>query len=1056
MFLVDGSVTVNRTTATPCPAPVCSPSGKKEMTGSAENYHYMVDKGGVSVDGTRMIVCDCGHEHEPRRLREQLSRCGAKVRHAFRLIPGVVAEMGPDSLREFFARYPGARVVPDRQRHIPPMPFGPDDWAEVMGPGETLPTSPKEPQVAPLALSLMKADKVQEMGIDGSGVRVCIVDTGVDFTHPDLLGTALLGPDGNPLAADFTETDLTDNIGHGTAVAGCVAAQARQVHTIRDSRDQVVSYSRIKGIAPGVRLMSAKVFDARVSSGYDSTIIAALEWAAEQQAHIINLSLGGVSIPNDGSDPLGRAVARLREQGILVVVSAGNAGAGHGTLKSPGSSPGALTVGATTMFRSFAELGFLTEHGKWTADQLASFSSQGPSADGRIKPEIMAPGAYDWGLAPAQGAAEGQMFQLFGGTSQAAPLMAGAAALVYQAFHKVRGRFPTPDELLRIVCSTADDLGLPAHMQGAGRVNALQAVQAVLGQAPVVAASLPGPVVAAPGQEASLKVELTNLGTEEARLSLRPTRFEPARAKSMAFTGEIGQEEPTQHIHFDVLPGTNAMQVSVEWPMEEHDPRSPRLMLALYDPKGRLINYQAPSFSGELELGKSVDAWVGRPTPGRWTARVVLRLGEQGTRLPFTLSVRGFRRAAWRWATLEQTAHTLAPGETREVAVTLRVPEETPSGMYTGHLLLGTAALPLSVVVPIALKDGRGVFAGSFQHGYQGSWGNGDWFYHELPVPAGTRSVIASLQWPDVDNALEFYLINPQGHTVMGRSNTQEILDDGDSDVLGSQIVLADPEPGTWRLLLHSFAFCGRGKPEPYFGTVEAGGELVSPRSVQMRVAPGGQAPMAILVQNPGRMPLTLKATAQSSHPRLVWQTVTQEIKTGVTEEDKAAGTGHAVLAEVDLPYGTRQFGLVLTWDQPDTEVSVSLFDPVAQGDRVTVSSSSQQLVVMESNPVPGRWTIMTGVTTPEVESLTVRLQGAIFTVAPEALAGMESEQVTVQPGGHGVLPLTLRLPEGQENLAGRIVVSTDKGDRLGEVGFRLQADRSEGNAVDEVAAVKE
>jgi len=1003
-----------------------------------------------------MIVCECGNACSADQLKAQLAECGAQVEHSFRLIPGVAVGMSPDALKRFFNRYPGARVVPDRRRHIPPMPFGPDDWKDVAGPGEGLPTSPAKPQMSPLALTLMKADEVHTMGIDGSGVRVCVVDSGIDFSHPDLLGLALLGADGQPLAADFTETDLTDTIGHGTAVAGCIAAQARQVYTITDDQTgKPIAYSRIKGVAPGVRLMSAKVFDTRVASGYDSTIIAALEWAAQNGAHIVNMSLGGVSLPNDGSDPLSQAVSSLREQGILVMVSAGNEGGGLGTLKSPGSSLGALTVGASTMYRSFAEIGFLAENGKWTADQLAAFSSLGPSADGRVKPEILAPGAFDWGLAPAMGSEEGQLYQLFGGTSQAAPLAAGAAALIYQAFHKARGRYPTPDELIRIICSTADDLGMPPHMQGAGRVNCLKAVQLVQGESQAVAASLPPVLTVQAGKEAKVTVEVTNVGTDMAEVRVSAFAFESLKGLSKAFQGEITQAQTTQHMRFDVAPGIDLMQVSLDWPSEDHGPTSPRLMVALYDPKGQFVNYQRPNGSGDVELGKSVDTWVARPMPGRWSARIVLRLGQKDTVQPFTLSMRAFRRSLWSWVTPDGGQVQLAAGETRPVTLRVTVPDGAIPGAYSGHVAVGSTAVPLGVVVPISLDRGQGSFSGSFQHGYQGSWGNGDWLYHDLPVPAGTRSLVASLQWPDVDNALEFYLLDPKGAAVMGRSNSNDAMDDGDTEALGSQIVLANPTPGNWRLALHSFAFCGRGMPEPYLGTIETAGELVTPRTVQLRVSPGEQAPVALLVRNPGRMPLTVHAVAQSSEPRLMWQPVTAQIKSGVTKEGQAEGEGHVTVASVNVPFGAREVGVCLNWEAKETQVSVSLFDPVAQSDRSTAAGNSGQLTLVEPDPVPGEWTILAGVTTATVENQTVDLSGAIFVVTPQVISDAEVQPVTIQPGSSAVLPLTLRLTEGSTSLAGRIVVTSSKGDQLGEVPFRIQA-AEDGAANAEVAATKD
>jgi len=1004
-----------------------------------------------------MIVCECGIAKGPEQLRQNLVECGAEVSHSFSLISGIAASMSADAVKKFFARYPNAKVLPDRRRQIPPKPFGPDEWKEVAGPGPTIATTPSDPEVSPLALSLMKVDEVHAMGINGEGVRICVLDSGVDFTHPDLHGVALTGPDGKPLAADFTETDLTDTVGHGTAVAGSIAAQARQIYTITDEQSgKPVAYSRIKGMAPGVRLMTAKVFDTRVPSGYDTSIIAALEWAAESGAHIVNMSLGGTTLPNDGSDPLAMAVSALRDRGILVVVSAGNEGGGVGTLKSPGSSLGALTVGASTSYRSFSELGFLAQPGLWTADQLATFSSLGPSADGRLKPEILAPGAFDWGLAPTNESEEGQHFQLFGGTSQAAPLTTGVAALVYQAFHKMRGRYPTPDELVRILCSTADDLGLPAHMQGAGRANAMRAVQAVLGQVQAITVSLPQPSIALPGQETSVTVDVTNLGTEVAAVPVKGMTFESLKGLSHSFQGEISTAQDQLDIPFSVAAGVDLLHISLDWPSEEHGPRTPRLMVAIYDPKGRFVNYQRPNGSGDVELGKSVDAWVARPATGRWTARVVLRLGARDTVQTFTVSVRAYRRVTWNWVAAEAASLSLAPGETRQLAFRLRVPEGTPAGTHAGHLFIGSTAVPASVVVPITVaKGGQGSFAGSFQHGYQGDWGNGDWIYHALPVPDGTKSLITSIQWPDVDNALEFYLIDPAGVTVQGRSNSMDAMDDGDTDVRGGQIVQANPQPGCWRLALHSFAFSGRGQPEPYSGYVELAGELVSPRNVQMRVGKGEQAPMALYVRNPGLMPLTVEAVVQSAEAKLSWQPVEGQMKTGVDGSGRAAGEGQATVAAVQVPYGARQIGVMLTWDQPDLAVSVSLYDSIAQSDRATVTSTQGQAMVMCTDPVPGEWTVMAGVQSAAVDNKTVNLKGAVFLVAPQPLEDVVTAAVTVQPGSSTILPVTVKMPEGAEGLDGRVVVVTTRGDRLGDMTFRAHADEAGGSAKSQAAATR-
>jgi subtilisin family serine protease len=982
------------------------------------------------------------------RLAAELTAYGATITRSFGLIPATAVGMTPEALRRFLAANPGARVLPDRRRQIPPMPFRADDWAEagMTQSGRSLSTSPDHPQMAPLALSLMKAEEVHALGITGAGVRVCIIDSGVDFTHPDLVGTAILGPDGKPLAADFTETDLTDTIGHGTAVAGCIAAQGLQVYTINEeTTGKVSAYTRIKGIAPGAKLMSAKVFDTRVGSGYDSAIIGALEWAVANGAQIINMSLGGTALPNDGSDALAEAVSACRARGVLVCVAAGNEGAGIGSLSSPGCSPGALTVGASTMYRSFSQIAFLAEGEKWTADQMASFSSQGPLAGGRVKPDLTAPGAYDWSIAPMAGSEEGKAFQLFGGTSQATPFTTGAAALLYQAYQKVHGRPPTPDEAIELLTATADPLGFPGTQQGTGRVNCLRAVRAAAGQEACPITVAPRPVRCPPGGAVAVELTVRNSGETEIALPLAAEAFTPDPLRSDAFHGSIAVGDAPQLIYFSVPSGIDLLQVSLGWPTEDHGERSARLMVAVYDPEGRFVNYQRPGVSGDVELGKSVDTWIARPQPGRWTMRVHIRLGNKGTELPYTLSCRAFQRQPWPWVTELPDVIRVASRGQAALRFEVRVPGGTPAATHTGLLRIGDLHLPLAVVVPLDLMVGRGRFAGQFQHGYQGSWGNGDWLYHEVTVGSGVRSLIATLQWPDVGNALECYLINPAGIPVLGRSNADELMKGEQARGLGAQFLLADPQPGIWRIALHSFAFCGRGLPEPYSGAVEAGPELVSPTQVQVRAKPGGAVPLALSVKNPGRSPLNVLALAQSDRLVLTWQTVRGEIKTGVNEKGEAQGEGYVTLSQINVPPGARQVGATLTWDDPDATVSLTMYDPVAaNGHSETADTGAPHVSLLEPEPVPGSWTLIAGAISPGVERRTIGVTGAIFTVAPELIGPDDPELVTVPPGAEAVLPVRLALPTGQDRVTGLIRVVTPEGDQLGMIPFQLEAEEAQ------------
>ncbi|GAB2963290.1 S8 family serine peptidase [Micromonospora polyrhachis] len=277
-------------------------------------------------------------------------------------------------------------------------------------------------------------------GYDGKGVKVAVLDTGYDPGHPDLAGRVTT-------AANFTtDPDATDGSGHGTHVAATIAGSGRA--------------GRLggKGVAPGAELLVGKVLGGS-GTGDLSWVIAGMEWAVEQGARVVNVSLGAEAF--EGPDPLTEAVDTLTSRtGALFVVSAGNTGPGLQTIGTPGTADRALTVGAVS--------------GK---DQTADFSSRGPRlGDGAIKPEITAPGVSII-AARAAGTALGEIadnsYTAMSGTSMAAPHVAGAAALLAQRHPDWRA-----DQLKAALVSSAKPADASVWEQGAGRVD----VPAALGQ----------------------------------------------------------------------------------------------------------------------------------------------------------------------------------------------------------------------------------------------------------------------------------------------------------------------------------------------------------------------------------------------------------------------------------------------------------------------------------------------------------------------------------------------------------------------------------------------
>lgn len=284
------------------------------------------------------------------------------------------------------------------------------------------------------------APEALQAGYDGTGVKVAVLDTGIDATHPDLDGGKVVA------AQNFSsDSDTIDHFGHGTHVASIVAGTGEGAATVR------------KGVAPGASLLNGKVLDTNGSGNVDQ-IIAGMEWAAAQGADVANMSLGTHSA-SDGNDPLVQAVDRIsKASGMLFVVAADNIGPGESTITSPGWADEALTVGAVSK-----------------QDELANFSSRGPRlGDYGIKPDITAPGV-DIVAARAAGTTLGPIvdgnYQTLSGTSMAAPHTAGAAAIMAQKFPSYTNK-QLKDAL---ISSSKTNDSLSVYQQGGGRVDVARA-----------------------------------------------------------------------------------------------------------------------------------------------------------------------------------------------------------------------------------------------------------------------------------------------------------------------------------------------------------------------------------------------------------------------------------------------------------------------------------------------------------------------------------------------------------------------------------------------------
>ncbi|XVV17139.1 S8 family peptidase [Actinoplanes sp. CA-131856] len=291
-----------------------------------------------------------------------------------------------------------------------------------------------------VSVPLIGAPAAWQAGLTGAGVKVAVIDSGVDLTHPDFAGQVAA-------AVDFSGAgDLTDPVGHGTHVASTILGTG------------AASGGRYKGVAPGAKLLSAKVCG--LTDCDESQILAGMQWAAEQGAAVANMSLGGPDTPD--VDVLEQAVDDLTTKyGTLFVIAAGNSGeAGDSTVESPGSADRALTVGAVSKTK-----------------ELASFSSRGPRAeDAAVKPDITGPGvqivaarSVDGQFPPVDG---NEAYTSLSGTSMATPHVAGAAALLAQQHPQWRAA-----QLKATLTASADpNADLQPYEQGAGLVDVERAL----------------------------------------------------------------------------------------------------------------------------------------------------------------------------------------------------------------------------------------------------------------------------------------------------------------------------------------------------------------------------------------------------------------------------------------------------------------------------------------------------------------------------------------------------------------------------------------------------
>lgn len=330
------------------------------------------------------------------------------VRRTYHGLPAVAATLTDAQVAAVDADGAVAEVVADRRIRLEP---------DATTPGQM--TAPTPIRKADTGIGAAE----RKLGLDGDAANdgltvygpgdsvIAVVDSGIDPAHPDFAGKILAFenfvsspgagcPSAPPGGAPW------DDLGHGTHVSSIAAGTGKVT-------------AANKGVAPGAALVVLKVFDC-ANSAPESDLLAAFDWLLSRHTtygiDVVNMSFGAAMAGLDGTDVLSDAANRLAAAGMVPVVAAGNSGPGTGWVSTPGVAKWALTAGA---IKSNA-----------LGRNLAEFSSRGPTADGRIKPDVVTPGVDILAAAPGY---PSWRYRTMSGTSMATPALSGLVALALQA-----------------------------------------------------------------------------------------------------------------------------------------------------------------------------------------------------------------------------------------------------------------------------------------------------------------------------------------------------------------------------------------------------------------------------------------------------------------------------------------------------------------------------------------------------------------------------------------------------------------------------------------------
>jgi hypothetical protein len=750
-------------------------------------------------------------------------------------------------------------------------------------------SSPDKPLIEPEELNSIHALQAATIAT-GQGVIVGNVDADTLAGNPNLIR-----PNGQHViidAPDPTENVFSDEFNGDVSTIG---AQGTVTYTYASQ----LPYSnipanctfKIVGDATGASILQTGYFSDTNSAGQivapESQVIAGLQAATSDGANVVSESYGYGALPGASDDLIVPANDAMVAAGVTVVESSGDSGS-SGTVEAPADDPNVIDVGGTNDLRLLAQADGYTKG--WLDDNMTTLSSGGTAPNGRVV-DLVAPGYL--GLAAAGAGQDPPLpTEAFGGTSQSAPFVSGAAADVIQAYRDTHGgASPTPAQVKQILTSTATDIGAPSDQQGGGLLNIYAAVQAAR-QMPgttqshasgsaVVATPSQVDVQGAGGSTVHSSVSLYNASSSTEKVSGRYRVLGGERPFGKPVTETIsapaaGAPIPPQGataatpVKFTVPRGVDVLDADMRWPDATNSDDN-ILSFILTDPSGKLAqsSYDYGAANGPNASPDIQHATVQHPAAGTWMAQIVWADGRGHVQSPPNTpgTYRGpvtFQASGQNFTTVPATGPvTIAAHHSATVPLAVampRIPGDAPESVqFSGS---GGLASSVPVARRVLIPSGGGAFVAPLTSSVSRGPGQIKTFY--VNVPKGQKDLDISLYAPDhaSNDPVYYYLFSPADldPSITESGNIQVSATDttptANNPTGRASLIAPNPQPGLWEIdVMQGATTDGATFLNPVIGVLAYNqlghfAETGLPTSASTTVAPGASVPVSVKVTN--------------------------------------------------------------------------------------------------------------------------------------------------------------------------------------------------------------